>query len=524
VLTAVQLPSCSKTSSGRSSTLDLLSTLAQRRGRASRFVLATYRPSDVVASGHPLAVIQQELQLHGHCTELPLRPLGVAEVGEYLANRFPRQRPPADLAQSIHRRTEGNPLFMVNVVDYWIAHAVLVEKDQRWTVDACAADVGSGVPDTLRHMIERHLERLAPEARRVLEAASVVGREFSSAIAAAALEESEAYADECCETLAGRGQFVSARGVEALAGGGVTGRYEFLHGLYPQVLYERLPAARRARLHRRIGEWQEASYGARTNEHAGELAVHFERGHDPHRAVHHLQSAAANATRKHAYREATALLERALELLGGLPDTPERGHEELSLRMALATPLLMTRGYAAPEMERLFSRVHALSRHMEDSHELVFSLAGLFRFFFVRAKFGPAGEIADQVLRVAEARERPLLAVAHSMVGLPLLSRAELEAARDHLEQAIALYEVERHGSLALEYGDDPALTSLAFLAIALWFLGYPDRALGRIREAQALAEQLGMPYSIAFARSFSAWIHVRRGEVAAARAPATPS
>jgi adenylate cyclase len=109
--------------------------------------------------------------------------------------------------------------------------------------------------------------------------------------------------------------------------------------------------------------------------------------------------------------------------------------------------------------------------------------------------------------------------VAHTLVGLPLLSTADLSGARAHLERAIALYDFEQHHALALEHGDDPGLTSLVFLAVALWFVGQPDRALARVREAQSLAERLGAPYSLAFAQSFVAWIHVRRGEPAAAEA-----
>jgi adenylate cyclase len=109
--------------------------------------------------------------------------------------------------------------------------------------------------------------------------------------------------------------------------------------------------------------------------------------------------------------------------------------------------------------------------------------------------------------------------VGHTLVGLPLLSIGNFSAARGHLEQAIAAYDFDVHGALAAEHGDDPALTSLAFLAVALWFLGFPDQALARIHEADALAQRLALPYGLAFAHSFAAWLHVRRGEPAAAQA-----
>jgi predicted ATPase len=107
-----------------SSTLDLLSLLAQRRGPARLMLLGTYRPADVSASGHPLKAMKQELQVHGQCQELPLGFLTAAEVAQYLAARFPRQQFPPELGQVIYQRTEGNPLFLVNVMDYWVSQGV----------------------------------------------------------------------------------------------------------------------------------------------------------------------------------------------------------------------------------------------------------------------------------------------------------------------------------------------------------------------------------------------------------------
>jgi DNA-binding winged helix-turn-helix (wHTH) protein/predicted ATPase len=492
------------------STLDLLSSLARRREPARLLVVGTYRPAEVSGRTHPLAAIRQELQAHGLCTELALRALEAAEIGAYLAARLPGERHAPDLERAIHRATEGNPLFVVTLVDDWTARG-------RPAPGGVSSDLG--VPNTLRQMIERQLDRLPAATRRMLEAASAVGAEFSAAAVAAALEEREEQVDEWCEELAGREWLLRPCGVDAVATGTVAGRYAFLHALYRQVLYDQLPATRRARFHRRIGEWQEVVHGPLAREHAAELAVHFEQAHDHARALLYLDAAAKNAMRRHACHEASALLGRALERLASLPHGPDRPRQELSLRMSLGTALLMTRGYAAPEVKVAYTRAHELCRHMEDGPELAFALAGLFRFFLVGADFELAGELAGQVLRVAETADRSLLAVAHSLVGLPLLSRADYAAARAHLEQAARLYDFDRHRSLTFEHGDDPGLTALAFLAIALWISGHPDQALARVHEARALAERLAAPYGVVFAQTFSAWIHVRRGDAAAAQA-----
>jgi predicted ATPase len=103
-------------------TLDLLSFLARRREAARLLVISTYRPVDVIVREHPLKAVKQELQLHGYCQELSLAFLTRESVTEYLSGRFNdgAQLPFQELAGIIHRRTEGNPLFIVNVLDYWL--------------------------------------------------------------------------------------------------------------------------------------------------------------------------------------------------------------------------------------------------------------------------------------------------------------------------------------------------------------------------------------------------------------------
>ena len=367
------------------STLDLISLLAQRRGPARLLLLGTYRPADVIVSGHPLKAIKQELRVHRQCEELTLGFLTYVEVGQYLAARFPRQHLPPALGRSIHHSTEGNPLFMVNVVDYWISQGVLIETEGQWRLAGKVEDIAAGVPESLRQMIEKQLGRLTAEECRLLETASVAGIEFSTAAVASALVEKGERVEELCEGLAKTEQFLRARGTESLADGTLTGRYGFLHALYQQMLYDRVAPARKARLHHRIGEWAEAAYGRRISDIAAELAVHFERGQDYPRAIQYLSVAADNAMRRQAPHEAVVLLGRSLTLLKNLPDSPGRAEHELALLVAIGVPLLRTKGYAAKDVERTYARARELCGQIGESPQLLPALAGLFRFYFVRA-------------------------------------------------------------------------------------------------------------------------------------------
>src|SRR5262245_24304062 len=262
-------------------TLDLVGYLARRRTPARLLVVGTYRPVEVIVRGHPLHALKLDLMLHQQCGELPLQLLSVTEVAQYLVERFGAQACPTEFAQVLHRRTDGHPLFLVTVVDALVQQGLLCAVDGRWQVTADVAAVEAVVPESLRQMIAQQFDALPVADQGVLEAASVAGLEHTVAVVAAGVGTADEVVETQCASLAQRGQFVQARGVEEWPDGTVTARYGFRHTLYQQVVYERLPVARRLRLHRQIGTRLEAGYGAQAGEHAAELAVHFEQGHDP---------------------------------------------------------------------------------------------------------------------------------------------------------------------------------------------------------------------------------------------------
>ena len=208
-------------------------------------------------------------------------------------------------------------------------------------------DIQVGVPETLWQMVERQLERLTGEERRMLEVASVAGMEFSVSAVAAGMEEGIVEVEEQCEELVRQGHFIQAAGVQEWPDGTLASQYRFVHALYQEVLYERVAAARRAQLHQLIGTREERGYGEQAGEIAAELAMHFERGRDYQRAVHYLEQAGQRAGQRSANMEAVSHLTKGLELLTMLPDNRERAQQELMLQSALGRALMATQGYAA---------------------------------------------------------------------------------------------------------------------------------------------------------------------------------
>src|SRR5262249_55553039 len=151
-------------------------------------------------------------------------------VSAYLATRFPLwasgEVPRQRLAQLIHQRTDGNPLFIVTLVEHLVGQGVLGQTAGHWVVKGNAEEVGRAVPESLRQMIEQQLERASPEDQRALEAASVAGAVFSAAAVAAGGDVTVEAIEERCAGLALRGQFLRAQGLADWPDGTVAARYE----------------------------------------------------------------------------------------------------------------------------------------------------------------------------------------------------------------------------------------------------------------------------------------------------------
>jgi len=165
--------------------------------------------------------------------------------------------------------------------------------------------------------------------------------EFSAAVVAAALGKDLIPVEECCETLSRHRLFLHVAGTRAEQERRLATRYRFLHSLYLNVIYERLPQAKRRQLHQVIGVYKEREYGERAVEVAPELATHFKEGREYPRAVHYLHLATQTAIQRQAPHEALNHLHQAQALLTTLPESPELEKQRNEVQRALQHPLLL---------------------------------------------------------------------------------------------------------------------------------------------------------------------------------------
>jgi len=263
-------------------TVALLEVLARARAPVQLMLVGTYRAGDLAPGEHSLRALRQELQLHGLCRELRLQLLTEREITAYLsAGLCTGDSPPEGLASLLHRHTEGNPLFMVTLLEHLCQRGLLARLN--WQLQAPLDTIEFEVPETLREMIDARVARLSADEQHLLEVASIIGIEFSPQSCADCAGRDPEHTEALCRALAERHCILrrSQNDPSDHPPGNDETRYEFVHAMYREVLYRRQPAGRRAGLHLKVARSLKSASAALTPELAHVLAHHFERGGRP---------------------------------------------------------------------------------------------------------------------------------------------------------------------------------------------------------------------------------------------------
>ena len=216
--------------------------------------------------------------------------------------------------------------------------------------------------------------------------------------------------------------------------------------------------------------------------------------------------------------EAVEQLTRALDQIATLPATPALRREQIKLQVALITPLMHVKGYAAPEtkaaVERarlLIEQAEALGEPPEDPLLLFSVLYGFWVANYVAFNGDVVRELAAQFLALAEKQGATVpLMIGHRLMGISLLCTGDIAEGRAHLDRAIALYDPAEHRPLATRFGQDVGVSILSYRSWALWFLGYPEAALADADQALKDAREIGQAATLMFALDH-ALVHLLR-------------
>jgi len=507
--------------------IQLLEHLLGLMDRAPLLIISVFRPRTEHGCWR-IRETAERLYRHRH-TDLWLDPLSAAESTALMANLLRVEGLPRQLEKRVLSHAEGNPFYVEEIIRSLIDGEAIVYDDAsgRWQAVQEVEDIA--IPDTLQGVLMARIDHLQEEARRVLQLASVIGRIFLHRVLASIADEEQACPERTHPEPSRRSRRALDQHLLALQREEMIRErarvpeleYIFKHHLTQVAAYSGILRRERRRFHHQVAEALERLFPDRTGELVDLLAYHWEQADEPQKAVGYLLQAGDRDVRLSAYSEAIAHFTRGLALLEMLPDTPERAGQELRLQIARGAALQATKGWGASDVVEAFGRARELCEQLGDAPQLDRIRFGLFAFYLVREELHTAHELAEQLLRVARTRssEDPFsLCVAHGAMGLSLCTMGGVVAGRDHLEQAIALYDPERHRSLASTYLADRKVMCLSWQAFSLWLLGYPRQALASVHAALAWAQEMNHPYSVGFARWLATWLHQWRGEAQLAR------
>lgn len=440
-----------------------------------------------------------------HVTSLVVKRLSRGESEALVAKLAGARRLPEEVLAHIVDKADGVPLFIEELAKNALETSVLDDPGGQITPGRPAA--AASIPSTLYDLLLARLDRLG-HAKSVAQEAAVIGRRFSYELLAAVSSLAEQELRVALNRLTDA-ELVYAHGAS----------YSFKHALVQDAAYASLLRADRAPLHERIAKVLEERFPETKEMEPEVLAHHFAAAGLEDKAIPYFQKAGALATRRWAYREAVAYLDKALALLKTPPKTTERSTQELEVQVLLGQAWILTAGYAVPQVEAAFDRARELCDELGNSYQLFFVLLGLWQLYVARQELPRASATAERLSALAlNQQNRDFAIEAHVAHIVTLFTRGEFEKVLAHANESIALENPEERRGHVLSAGYDGRVISLTGASWALWTLGFPDQALKRMEEALSAARKLAHPYSQTMACYCSAWLHVFRREACAAR------
>ena len=451
-----------------------------------------------------------------HVTALTINRLAQRDIDAMIDRVVGNKLLPTSVRQDIIERTDGIPLFVEEMTK-----AVLEagsESEARQTAGAVPSPA-LAVPASLHASLMARLDRLGP-AKEVAQIGAAIGREFSHALLAALVHKPEAELGAALDRLIAAG-LLFRQGVPPHAS------YLFKHALVQDAAYGTLLREPRRALHARIADTLESQFAAIAESKPELLARHCTEAGLIEKAAYLWGKAGQRSLARSALVEAVAQLTRALDQIVTLTATPALRREQINLQVALITPLIHVKGYAAPETKAAAERARLLIEQAEalgeppDDPLLLFSvLYGFWVANYVAFNGDAMRELAAQFLALAEKQGGTVsLMMGHRLMGTSLLETGDIAQGREHYDRAMALYDPAEHRPLATLFGQDVRVAILSYRSRALWLLGYPDAALADAGRALNDAREIGHAVTLMYALFHASFPDSRCGKYAAANA-----
>ncbi len=475
-----------------SATQSLLDGLIESLPTARVLLLVNYRPEYQHPWGHKSYYFQ-----------LRIDPLPPESAEDLLSALLGEDRALEPLKRVLIERTEGNPFFLEESVRTLVETQMLI--GERGAYRMAKAPEQWQIPATVQAILAARIDRLPPENKRLLQAASIIGKDVPFALLHAIADVSEDTLHLGLTHLQGAEFLYEASLFPDL-------EYTFKHALTHEVAYESVLQERRRTLHARIVEAIERLYPDRLTEHIERLAHHSFRGEVWEKAVTHLQQAGTKAFGRLANQEAVACFEQALGALAKLPENRETLERGIDLRLDLRNALL-----PLGEQGRTLTCLRDAERlalSLDDHQRLARVSAYMTLHFWWTGDHDRAVESAQRGLAMAtEVGDFATQVTANFHLGQLYWARGEYRRAvgflRRNVETLAGPLARERFGQVFV-----PSVDSRCYLAFCLAELGTFAEGITLSEEGAAIAKVAGSPFSLTTAYRGLGYVCLRQGDV----------
>ena len=463
-------------------TLELLGTILRELPQSRLLLLLTSRP------GFSPPWLDSE-----NLTLIPVNLLSPADTETLIHKVVGDKRLPHKLLSLLVDKTDGNPLYVEEMTRMFLDSGALRETAAGYELDGPLPD--SMVPESLQDLLMARLDRMPPEAKKVVQLGACIGREWTFELLLAVLPDED-------KTL--------SLGVEQLIGEGIvfaTGSgFTIKHALIQDACYESLLKRTRLTYHERIAQALQRGVGGAS--FPERIAQHWTKAGQPARALPFWLEAGQQAVASSATAEAESHLRQGLEAAATLPEGSERDRLELALLSTLGVALTIQHGWAAPEVAQVYQRAQTLSERVGPTPQLFWVLWGMWAFYLVKGDQHRAVEFARRMTIIADGDRNPGLKLeANFALGLSQYYMGQLASAQQLLEAAVAVYTPEKHRGQAHFTGQDVGVTARTVASMVLYLRGETRQGLARSRQAVTLASELSHPFSHAYALGCAAWL-----------------
>ncbi|AGW93422.1 hypothetical protein N234_25655 [Ralstonia pickettii DTP0602] len=493
------------------SSVELLAHLSAQAQPRKLLVVCAYRASELQRLRHPFHELQLQLRAHGHSLDCRLDALAPTAMRTYINLLMPRNSFAPAFYDLVAAKTEGNPLFLNDLIAYLREHRHLREVDGYWSHPADLDGLRDLVPASSTSMVDLKVRLLDEDDRHLLLAASLQGSQFDTLVVARAMQKDAVIVEERMVSLANLHALIAPVAEVAFPAGSVSLRFMFSHALYRDALLRLHGPARRALVARHVAEAMEWAYAAGAHDMHSQIAALYLLARDHQRAAQNFLSAARANAALFANREAFDLAQRGLEALRHSPVTQGLEPLETDLQLLVGATQSTLVDWPNAMADAAYRRAEELSRASRDRRAMIGSLYGAWNGLRIRGDLVGAQPLARRLLEAVTEECGWSELLARQSNAMTDLFMGRYHSALRHGRAGLRSSSPDLDREIVEQFQRSAVASLYSTSALAAWSMGWTCYAASWSQRGLDVSLALQHPASIASSLGFCAFLSALR-------------